>query len=230
VSLVGEHLAAAIPDRPPPSGDVRRSLLRRNRIPGGCSSVTALRSHVDDAGGFDETLSTAADWDCWIRLAAAPLATVDRPLVANRLGTGNMSSDVQRSECEVRRIIAKYAAAREALGVAPSWDDFLRHWAACALRAHDRRDAVRLHVRLGQRGATPYWRSALLVAASLAWPGLQHRRDRRSERKMPSAWRSDLRWLADYRRPPHLVKTLHQGPVTQSRVDALDPSQRNHCA
>jgi glycosyltransferase involved in cell wall biosynthesis len=230
VSVVGDRLAAAIPDRPPPSGDIRRSLLTRNRIPGGCSSVTVLRSHLEQAGGFDETLTTAADWDCWIRLATAPLATVDRPLVANRLGTGNMSSDVQRSEREVRQIIAKYAAAREALGVAPSWDDFLRHWAACALRAHDRKDAVRLHIRLGQRGASPYWRCAFLVAASLGWPGLQRRRDRRSQRKIPPAWQSDLRWLADYRRPPHLLKSLHQGPVTHSGAAALDPSRRNHCA
>ena len=41
--------------------------------------------HATVAGGFDESLSNAEDWDLWIRLAQrAQLAIVDRPLLAYR--------------------------------------------------------------------------------------------------------------------------------------------------
>jgi glycosyltransferase involved in cell wall biosynthesis len=195
VSIRGNDLRPLLPDHPPRSGDLQDLLLARNRISGGASSVVVLRSLLLEVGGFDPSLSTAADWDCWIRLAVAPIATVDLPLVANRLGTGNMSSDVGRSRREVCAIADTYADLRSDRGISISWDDFHRHWAACALRAHDRSAAAELHYRLGRSGATGVARTVGLIGASILWPGLQRRRDERSRSALPPTWLDALGWL-----------------------------------
>jgi hypothetical protein len=46
-----------------------RLLANTNVIPGGGSGVVADSTLVREAGGFDESLSNAEDWDLWIRLA-----------------------------------------------------------------------------------------------------------------------------------------------------------------
>lgn len=39
-----------------------------NTVSGGCSSVIFSRRIFDEVGGFDQTLSTLADWDMWARM------------------------------------------------------------------------------------------------------------------------------------------------------------------
>ena len=57
--------------RAPEPATVADRLLAANVIPGGASSVIARADIVRAVGGFDTTLSTLADWDFWVRLAAA---------------------------------------------------------------------------------------------------------------------------------------------------------------
>jgi glycosyltransferase involved in cell wall biosynthesis len=53
----------------PPRDDVVRRLLARNVIPGGGSGTIVARDILNRVGGFDERLSTLADWDMWIRIS-----------------------------------------------------------------------------------------------------------------------------------------------------------------
>src|SRR4051794_34258617 len=72
-------------------GDVLASLLESNRIPTG-STVIAECDLIRDVGGFDPGLRGSEDWDLWVRLALhSPLAAVDRPLIAYRLGRQSLS-------------------------------------------------------------------------------------------------------------------------------------------
>lgn len=78
----------------PVGGDVAVALRVGNLIPGGGSGVLVERSLVEEAGGFDEGLRAAEDYDLWVRLAQlSPLAVVDRPLLAYRVWPGTMSTD-----------------------------------------------------------------------------------------------------------------------------------------
>jgi len=56
---------------PPDPGRVLNELLRRNVMPAGSSNVIATARLLRGLGGFDERLHQLADWDLWIRLAAA---------------------------------------------------------------------------------------------------------------------------------------------------------------
>lgn len=78
----------------PPSGPVGPQLLHADVIPGGGSSVLARRQLVEDLGGFDTAFSCIEDWDLWIRMGqVSPVASVDRPLVANVVHSRNFSLD-----------------------------------------------------------------------------------------------------------------------------------------
>lgn len=71
------------------------------------STVIVRRRLLDAAGGFDETLKSAEDYDLWLRLAArAPGGCVPLPLVAIRHSHASISQ---------RREIATYRAVIRAL-------------------------------------------------------------------------------------------------------------------
>lgn len=85
-------LGAASPE------DLPSMILERNvvRAP---SALIAKRELVRRVGGFDTSLSTIADWDLWIRLAAAGKAAVcEEPLAGYRLHAGNMQASIGSSE------------------------------------------------------------------------------------------------------------------------------------
>jgi glycosyltransferase involved in cell wall biosynthesis len=85
----------------PPAGDaaLRRALIRAN--PFVHSSVMARRALLARAGGYDETLAVAQDYDLWMRLARLTrLANLDEVLVVRRLGPGRVS--VEREEDRLR--------------------------------------------------------------------------------------------------------------------------------
>lgn len=108
VALV--HSAVAIVDAAlQPTGRVVRGrsgevleplLLGLEPVVNGPSSVLARRSIIMELGGFDETLSTSADWDLWVRLAARhPIAHLDEALVCYRLrGTASMHRNIRAME------------------------------------------------------------------------------------------------------------------------------------
>lgn len=80
--------------RPPPDPLELRVLLRSlNAIPAGASNVVVRADVLTGVGGFDECLSQLADWDMWIRLAAAGRAAACQPPhVGYRQHPGNMRS------------------------------------------------------------------------------------------------------------------------------------------
>jgi glycosyltransferase involved in cell wall biosynthesis len=91
----------------PPADDagLRRALIRAN--PFVHSSVMARRELIVRAGGYDETLPVAQDYDLWMRLSRLTrLATLDEVLVVRRLGPRRVSiereEDRLRAEARVR--------------------------------------------------------------------------------------------------------------------------------
>jgi glycosyltransferase involved in cell wall biosynthesis len=70
------------------------------------SSVLVRRAALLQSGGFDDSLSTEEDYDCWLRIAQSwPMAFVDLPLVAFRRREGQLTAP-DRIE-QVLRNVAK---------------------------------------------------------------------------------------------------------------------------
>lgn len=89
----------------PPVEDaaIRRALIRSN--PFVHSSVVVRRTVLDRAGGYDERLAVAQDYDLWMRLAAfGKLANLPDVLVVRRLLPGRISAtrDDERLRTEAR--------------------------------------------------------------------------------------------------------------------------------
>ena len=96
VMVDGDGIAEYVWPLPDPATLLER-LVASNAIPAGSSNVVVRADVLRSAGGFDEAFSRIADWDLWLRLAAAgPAAAVDRALVAYRQHTGNMSGGGRR--------------------------------------------------------------------------------------------------------------------------------------
>lgn len=112
--------------RVPESADVAVALLRTNVVPGGGSGVLAETALLREIGGFDETLSNLADWDCWLRLAQrSPVARVDLPDVGYRRHPASMAHAVQERERELLQVLATHAALYARAGTtvdATKWD------------------------------------------------------------------------------------------------------------
>jgi glycosyltransferase involved in cell wall biosynthesis len=96
-------------------------LLRGNWMPAGASNVVARAEVVRELGGFDERLRHFADWDLWIRLAAAGRgAACPEPLVAYVRHPQNMVLMEPRGLVrELRALAAKHRAAADRYGVRP---------------------------------------------------------------------------------------------------------------
>jgi glycosyltransferase involved in cell wall biosynthesis len=74
-----------------------------------CSSAGLFdRARLEAIGGFDESLSTSADWDMLMRCALTePPAYVDYPLVRYRVHDANMSRQIELMETDMRRAFDK---------------------------------------------------------------------------------------------------------------------------
>jgi glycosyltransferase involved in cell wall biosynthesis len=77
-------------------------------IPSCSSAGLARREWLLSAGGFDNALSTCADWDLLLRsLLDGDLSYVDEPLVRYRVHDSNMSRNVGSIERDMRYAFAK---------------------------------------------------------------------------------------------------------------------------
>lgn len=78
----------------------------------------ARRSRLLAVGGFDESLSTAEDWDCWIRLVldGALAGMDDEPLSVYRISPGSLTASRTATLQDRLRIMEK---AREHPGLRP---------------------------------------------------------------------------------------------------------------
>jgi glycosyltransferase involved in cell wall biosynthesis len=129
VDAAGREVAVVVP--PTDDAAIRRTLIRRN--PFVHSSVMLRRELVLRAGGYDETLPVAQDYDLWMRISRVTrLANLAEPLVVRRLLPGRVSAlrddDRLRTEARVR-----WRAVRS--GAYPPWCALfaLRPWLASAL-------------------------------------------------------------------------------------------------
>lgn len=72
-------------------------LFRRPVVLGGGSGVVLPRGVLDEVGGFDERLSTSADWDLFYRVARRHrIGFVPEVLLRYRLHGGNMHGNIDR--------------------------------------------------------------------------------------------------------------------------------------
>ncbi|HEV2784832.1 MAG TPA: glycosyltransferase, partial [Solirubrobacteraceae bacterium] len=94
---------------PPDPAHLRELLPALNAVPAGASNVVVRAAVLAAVGGFDTSLSHLADWDMWIRLAAAGTAAACQPPhVGYRLHPGNMRSSVGGVHREMRTLDRKH--------------------------------------------------------------------------------------------------------------------------
>jgi glycosyltransferase involved in cell wall biosynthesis len=75
-------------------GDVYRALFLGNFV--NTSSVLVRRRLISETSGFDTSLETEEDYDCWLRLArGTPFVFVDAPLVAFRVRANQLTTSSQ---------------------------------------------------------------------------------------------------------------------------------------
>jgi glycosyltransferase involved in cell wall biosynthesis len=143
-----------------------------NAVPGGGSSVLATKAAVERAGGFDESLRNAEDWDLWIRLSrAGTCAVVDRPLVAHRIWSGNKSADLIALRVAIDRIIERHDSTVLDDAARTSWS---RYFLTRLTGPEHRRQAVALTLGIARRERRP--RTVVRAGAVLVAPSLMARR------------------------------------------------------
>ena len=180
-------------------GDVLAGLLESNGIPTG-SSVIAERDLIADVGGFDPALRGSEDWDLWIRLAQhSPLAAVDRPLIAYRLGRQSLSMDVSPMRAGRRAIAERYAALAASHGVEQDKAGHERYLAKQLLRGGARWRAATIFTTLAFRHGR--WRELPRAAAALIAPRMMDRIGQaRAASAVPTLWRHEVEiWLRPIR-------------------------------
>lgn len=171
---------------PPDGRSLPAALRRANVVPAGGSGVVADRLLVQRLGGFDERLAMFADWDLWLRLAAAaPAVSVREPLVAYRDHAGGMSRDMSRVNRELALLQGKHGALAEPIDV-----ERVKHWCfERVLTLPDRRERVRaLRALLRDERPSAVWTATALARVMAPRPlvrgvrDLQHRWDARGDR------------------------------------------------
>jgi glycosyltransferase involved in cell wall biosynthesis len=183
--------------RMPGGGDVLDRLLVANLIPGGGSGVVARTELAREVGGFDESQLSSEDWDLWIRLAeAAPLAVVDRPLVAYRIWDGGKSRKVVRMAAAYETVQARYRHLADRRGVRPDPVRHRRYLARQQLRSGDRFGAAKSFVGLAKTGHPAHLCRA---AAALLVPNRYERfATARTLRAAPDGWIDDAAaWIRE---------------------------------
>ena len=104
------------PGRPDPATFVtnnqRLGILRQNFVPG-CSAFR--RELFLEAGGYDESLQCAEDWDCWIRLIlkGAAAGLVYLPLAQVRIRPDSLTSSLSRVLGGQDAVLQKTLARRD---------------------------------------------------------------------------------------------------------------------
>jgi glycosyltransferase involved in cell wall biosynthesis len=89
------------------NGDVYAKLLLIDFVASG-SNPLIRRQSLTEVGGFDQSLSTSADWDMWLRLAARyHFVAVPSPQILYRISMNSMSSNVYKQEAESLQVIEK---------------------------------------------------------------------------------------------------------------------------
>jgi glycosyltransferase involved in cell wall biosynthesis len=149
-----------------PRGSVLPLLFRDNFV---CfSSVLARREVLEEAGGFDEGLSLAIDYDLWLRVARRHrFDHVDEPLVCYRTGHASLSRRIEERLAAVYHIRRRFLddqGGRALLGPAlvRRAEAETCHHLGVVTRGRSRLAALPWHLRAVGRDPT----------CGLAWQGL----------------------------------------------------------
>lgn len=130
-------------------GDLLPRFVLQNLTP--VHAVLVRRDVVVAAGGFDEALRSAEDWDLWLRISrqGARWACVDQPLAEYRIRLDAMHQDPARMAENLRRVLDK-------LFDDPTLPDSIR---ALAPRAYQNLEltAAGDFLRAGDRAAGARW-------------------------------------------------------------------------
>ena len=182
--------------------EILRLLLRGNWMPAGASNVVARTDLVRELGAFDEELRHFADWDLWIRLAAAGRgAACPEALVAYVRHQRNMIlTDPRGVVRELYALAAKHRAAAGLYGVPadrvlPDEAGVFRWLGASQARSGRRARAAAYYLRAAL-GRSPYGRRRTLRDAARALLGeLPTDRPASIDKRLLAS----AGWLAQYR-------------------------------
>jgi hypothetical protein len=98
-------------------------LFRRTVILGGGSAAMVRRAAFEEVRGFDESMSTSADWDLYYRIACRyPVGFVPEILVRYRVHGSNMHKNVSAMASDMLRAYAKAFSEMD-----PGLSGFRRH-------------------------------------------------------------------------------------------------------
>lgn len=156
----GREVGSFLAENPFATGDQRLAIFESCFL-GGWPAIR--RRRLREVGGFDESLRTGYDWDCWIRLllAGAKAGLVERPYYEYRLHPGSLTGSRLSSLWDRVRLLEQ--AARN-----PAVRDDERPALERAIRRHRSR-AVIAEARAKADGAAPSAHPGRRVLA----PGIQ---------------------------------------------------------
>lgn len=149
-------------------------------------SVLATRQLIAQAGGFDEAMLTAADYDLWLRLALhSEVAIVDEPLLHVRLHDENHSRDWQSAYEGRDRLLSR----RQQL---------VDSGRRSLLRAERMRNALKLAATHAELGAERHMLCALWESLPYSWT-------------YPHWWLTGLKIAVRPHLPRRLLELYRQG-------------------
>jgi glycosyltransferase involved in cell wall biosynthesis len=212
LQIVGHHHARG--------GLVLAALLKRNIIPTG-SSVIVERRLVRLVGGFDRSLRDAEDWDLWIRLAQhSPLATIDRPLVADRLGRQSRAMRTALLPARGPVVAERYAALAANHALEPDEAGHEHDLARRSRRAAASARAASIFSALAFKRRQ--WRELPRTAAALVAPGMTDRIGQAgAAAAVPAAWREEAEgWLRPIREANQIAVQHHPAWVRARELEA----------
>lgn len=183
------HVRCPAPDR------LLSQVLGRNVLPSAGQGLLVERSLLDEVGTFDESLDSAEDWDFAIRLAeSGPGHMLDEPLVGYRTGFASMSTDTDRMERTIARVVDRYADLYRREGVEADWAAIHQSLLAADLLNSPRRARSRAWRSFTSRPSPAAARRFLLVLLAPGW--MSRRSAARRREQVPDSWVRQARgWL-----------------------------------
>jgi glycosyltransferase involved in cell wall biosynthesis len=141
----------------PPAAEMKRDVLRRMAVPGGCSNLIAKSDLVRSCGGFNTNLAVAADWDHWTRLILAGTpADVQDHHIGYVVHDSNMTITMTDLHVEEFAYIDRtYDEYRSREGVRIDGLTFSRWLAGSYRRGGNPRSAIKTYLRGAWRYRSP---------------------------------------------------------------------------
>ena len=187
--------------RAPRSGDLFPDMQCYNAAPAGGSSTMAETALARELGGYDAWPTGCEDFDFATRLSkVAPVASVDRPLVAYRIWQGSMSTNVAKMRTGHLRVVEAHRTPAADPALAELGD--LRaeqYWGRFHLRNRDRLGALRAYTRIATRYRKPK-QLAYAAWGAVSPVSAERHQARQEQAAVPEAWKAEVAaWLRGVR-------------------------------